>query len=107
MPLYDYKCSHCGTFEVLTTSQNSAPILCPDCHGPTTRIMSAPRLQRLNPAQRKAHETNERSAHEPRMSKGHSCCSGGTCHHHAATADPERPRLKTQTGPRRPWMISH
>lgn len=106
MPLYDYECAQCGVVEVLAPSQNSAPVPCPACSRSMRRLMSAPHVNTLSPARRKAYETNERSQHEPRITGGHACCNGGKCQHHA-TADGDAPRYKTLKGPRRPWMISH
>ena len=107
MPLYDFECAACGPFEAfLPSSERNLPRACPACSQPMQRLISAPRLQSMNSHQRKAHETNERSAHEPKVSQGHSCCSSGSCQH-KPRADGQPPALKQQSGPRRPWMISH
>jgi hypothetical protein len=56
-------------------------------------------------ARRKAFQTNERSSHEPRMSRGHVC--GSNCHHHKKPAgESEKPAFKKQDG-KRPWMLGH
>ncbi|WP_150304512.1 zinc ribbon domain-containing protein [Pseudomonas saliphila] len=107
MPIYDFDCPACGVFETLLPSaERNTPRNCPDCGHAMQRLVCAPRLQILNTQQRTAHETNERSAHAPKVSHGHSCCSSGSCSH-TPRADGQPPALKQQTGPRRPWMISH
>jgi hypothetical protein len=52
---------------------------------------------------RTAHETNERSAHEPKVSNRHVC--GAHCHYHKQPAQPAT--LKQQAGQKRPWMLGH
>ncbi|MEH6567241.1 MAG: zinc ribbon domain-containing protein [Halopseudomonas sp.] len=107
MPLYDFECEACGPFEaLLPSSERNLPRNCPACSQPMQRRISAPRLQTMNSQQRQAHETNERSAHAPKVSHGHSCCNSGTCQH-KPRAEGQPPALKQQSGPRRPWMISH
>ena len=74
MPLYDFDCPQCGGFEALLPSaERNLPRDCPACGQPMQRLISAPRLQVLSSQQRTAHETNERSAHQPKVSHGHSC----------------------------------
>ena len=107
MPVYDFDCPDCGAFEALLPSaERNLPRHCPVCDHPMQRLVCAPRLQVMSSQQRNAHETNERSAHAPRVNHGHSCCSSGSCSH-TPRADGQPPALKQQTGPRRPWMISH
>ncbi|WP_423414939.1 zinc ribbon domain-containing protein [Hyphomicrobium sp. B1] len=108
MPVYDYDCPSCGPFSVLRSmSEFELPHDCPDCGTEAPRaILTAPAIAGLSRARRIAAETNERSSHEPRKSKGHApgcgCCSktkakpkqdGGT----AMKSFPSS----------RPWMISH
>ncbi|WP_415058596.1 FmdB family zinc ribbon protein [Halopseudomonas sp.] len=107
MPLYDFDCYECGVFEALIPSvERNLPRNCPACGQTMQRLISAPRLQVISKQQRTAHETNERSAHEPKVSHGHNCCSSGSCTH-KPRAEGQPPPLKQQSGPRRPWMISH
>jgi len=116
MPVYDYQCPHCGPFEaVRKMAEYKEPNACPWCSSPAPRIASSPQLNTMSGSQRKAHATNEQSAHMPRVSRG--CCAGNTCSNHSKTSSnnkansapkaPEKPRLKMQTGVRRPWQISH
>ena len=115
MPLYEYECPDCGVYEQLRPiSQSSQDGECPYCGLSAKRILSAPRLSILPAHTRQAHETNERSRHEPKVTKKSSCCAHGTCSNHRGGASPPKgaapeakPPLKTQAGVRRPWMISH
>ncbi|MDX5300313.1 MAG: zinc ribbon domain-containing protein [Gammaproteobacteria bacterium] len=108
MPVYDFVCPDCGPFEALLPSaERDQPQHCPQCAAPLQRRITAPRLQILSRAQRQAHETNERSAHAPRVHHGHACCSSGSCQHHARATQDGTPPLRAQQGVRRPWMISH
>ena len=45
MPLYEYECPDCGTFE--RVQKFSDPILtaCPTCEGPVQKLLSAPAIQ--------------------------------------------------------------
>ena len=70
MPLYDYKCSEHGIFsELATVDESSNPCKCPVCGSLSPRIIKIP-LDILNMPKetKKAHETNERSSHEPMFS---------------------------------------
>ncbi|WP_158046091.1 FmdB family zinc ribbon protein [Skermanella pratensis] len=118
MPVYDYMCESCGAFTALRPMARSAePCGCPDCGAPASRAyLSFPSIGGMDPARRAAFETNERSAHAPKLSKksdrqaaGHSgahgpgcsCCSGGK-----SSAVYTRDGAKTFPS-KRPWMISH
>jgi putative FmdB family regulatory protein len=45
LPLYEYACPECGTFERM--QKFSDPILthCPTCNGPVEKLLSAPAIQ--------------------------------------------------------------
>lgn len=103
MPVYEYCCQTCDEeFTALRPmSEHRADTVCPACGGPATRVLSAPRLSTMDAGTRKAHQVNERSAHEPRVSKRHQCGAG--CNHAPATATP----LKAPNGVKRPWMLGH
>lgn len=46
MPLYEYKCSKCGTvFEFFQKVTDPSPKKCPRCQGPLKKILSPPALQ--------------------------------------------------------------
>ncbi|MBA4682775.1 MAG: zinc ribbon domain-containing protein, partial [Pseudomonas sp.] len=67
MPIYEYDCPSCGDFTVLRPmAERDAACACPYCDTPSERvILSAPGLTSMAGSQRRAHETNERSAHAP------------------------------------------
>lgn len=98
MPIYEYLCESCERLftQLRTMSEHREPGHCPICAGIAPRVMAtAPRLNALRDSLRKAHEINERSAHEPGVSNGHRCSA--SCNH-------QKP--KQQVG-KRPWMIGH
>ena len=117
MPMYHYKCAEHGVFEDLQTFELKAePCGCPQCGALSPRVIAIlPHLFGMDPARKKAMETNERNAHEPLVS---------TLDHRAHQQDHEpgcgccssKPR-KSKTvylgdGSKvfpadRPWMISH
>ncbi|MEP9378173.1 zinc ribbon domain-containing protein [Aquabacter sp. CN5-332] len=68
MPLYSFCCDRCGIFTALRSMAAFAePAACPACGAEANRTVASPYLMRLNPAIRRAHERNEKSAHEPRV----------------------------------------
>ena len=115
MPIYEYDCPHCGDFTVLRPmAERDQACACPYCDTASERvILSAPGLATLPGSQRRAHESNERSANAPmnldeyKASRKHpagcSCCG------------PSKPLQPTKANPHalkaspsnRPWMISH
>ena len=103
MPVYEYFCGDCN--EQFTSLQSMArcsePLPCPQCARDAQRVISAPRLNAMRGDLRKAHQINERSAHQPRMSQGHQCGAG--CSHQQDS----KPVLKQARGTQRPWMIGH
>jgi len=113
MPMYDYQCPSCGPFEASRRlAEYKQPHDCPVCHTSSPRMMSAPQLNTMSASSRKAHITNEKSAHAPKVNR--SCCSSGKCSHHSKTTPKNTVLkegaplpLKAQTGVRRPWQISH
>ncbi|HHF43438.1 MAG TPA: zinc ribbon domain-containing protein, partial [Candidatus Aminicenantes bacterium] len=45
MPIYEYKCLHCGyCFELFQKINDSGPEACPRCGGPVQKIVSAPAI---------------------------------------------------------------
>ncbi|MCQ4323401.1 FmdB family transcriptional regulator [Stutzerimonas stutzeri] len=115
MPIYEYDCAACGDFTMLRLmADRDQPCACPACGGEARRvILSAPGLATMAGSQRRAIETNERSAHAPQSlaeykanrkhGAGCSCCG------------PSKPNTPTKANPHglkaspsaRPWMISH
>jgi putative FmdB family regulatory protein len=45
MPIYEYECRKCGTFEVTQRITESALRKCPKCKGKVSRLLSAPSIQ--------------------------------------------------------------
>ncbi|MGP0059766.1 MAG: FmdB family zinc ribbon protein [Beijerinckiaceae bacterium] len=111
MPVYDYVCVDCGPFsELKPMSAWSDPCGCPLCGQSCERaILRAPFIAGMDPTKRTAFAVNERSAHEPQLSRNAQRV-------HAAGCACCRPlSRKTKTSPSgaksfptaRPWMISH
>ena len=71
MPLYVFTCPECGSFEVARPmAEASGRTCCPTCQGEARRVFTPPRLSRLATPVRRALETEEASAHEPRVVTG-------------------------------------
>ncbi|SAL72918.1 FmdB family regulatory protein [Caballeronia peredens] len=110
MPIYQYECESCGSFDVMRSiADRDAPHCCPQCGVQTTRAITSGSMLSLMPqARRDAYATNERSAHAPTSSKslgyrhgpGCSCCKPKT-----SVNENARSSMKSPGG--RPWMISH
>jgi putative FmdB family regulatory protein len=113
MPVYDYECKSCGPFtDIRPMSECDASSRCPSCGYQAPRaFLTAPNLATMSGERRRAHATNERSAHAPksladmkaRHGAGCSCCSGKLSN---------RKTLRGKNGAKsfptsRPWMISH
>jgi putative FmdB family regulatory protein len=98
MPVYEYECTDHGVFEALTPlARYSEPSPCPSCEHASPRVISTPHLASMPRANYVAHERNERSRHEPRLSKRAA----------AKPQDPaQRPALRAGHGSR-PWALEH
>jgi len=71
VPLYVFACPECGSFEVARPmAEASSRTCCPTCQGEARRVFTPPRLTRLATPVRRALETEEASAHEPRVVTG-------------------------------------
>lgn len=113
MPVYSYTCETCGDFDALrTVAERNRSIACPSCASLSQRIIVAPHLSLMAPSLRRAHSTNERSQHAPRISSGHTCSSG--CEHATGTAIRKNRLVETrlckaqsQKAGARPWMLGH
>ena len=117
MPLYNFECAECGPFlSFLTMGDRNRRVTCVTCNRKAERVITAPSLGLMPSSRRKAHAINERSRHEPRVSRGrgHVCKSGCACGKPAnrtigkvgSTSD-ERPLLKSARKSPRPWMLGH
>ena len=116
MPVYDYKCRQHGIFNALATLDDSGkPGSCPVCGELAPRIiLIAPEIFKMAPAQKRAHEVNEKNQHEPLFSTKEKRNSD---HRHSkacgCAADKGKSKLLyTARGEKmfpsmRPWMISH
>ena len=68
MPLYVFACPECGSFELARPmAEASSRTCCPTCEREARRVFTPPRLARLAAPVRRALETEEASAHEPRV----------------------------------------
>jgi putative FmdB family regulatory protein len=112
MPLYDYHCDQHGSFRAWRgLSEARAPVPCPGCDQPAPRLVVAPSLGILPSVTRRAHERNEKSAHEPRvMTKesgagdhGHTHAHGHAGHSHGQGHS----HGHRHGAGGRPWMIGH
>jgi|KBSSwiStaDraftv2_1062776.scaffolds.fasta_scaffold1791904_2 putative FmdB family regulatory protein len=66
MPIYEYACVTCGSFEVFwPMAAAGAPADCPGCGAPVRRLFSSPALRSLSPGLRRALDTQARSADLP------------------------------------------
>jgi putative FmdB family regulatory protein len=98
MPLYEYDCKKHGVFESMHSMQEAEqPERCPSCGVSSPRVLSAPRLACVNRNERIARDRNEKSRHEPRVSKQPKA---------AVEAPGERPALRS-SHTSRPWCLEH
>jgi putative FmdB family regulatory protein len=68
MPTYVFACHECGSFELARPmAEASSRASCPTCQREARRVFTPPRLARLAAPMRRALETEEASAHEPRV----------------------------------------
>ncbi|MFT7561089.1 MAG: putative FmdB family regulatory protein [Flavobacteriales bacterium] len=116
MPVYDYKCKEHGVFNDLASMQESdKPCACPICSKLSPRIIRiAPTILDMAPEKRRAHETNEKSQHEPVFSNvdkrenDSQHKNGCGCEQNLRKSN----LIYTGKGEKmfpsmRPWMISH
>jgi putative FmdB family regulatory protein len=67
MPLYVYRCRHCGPTDVaFPIGQAAAEVPCPACGNPASRSYTPPRLGRPDSPLARALRAEEASAYEPR-----------------------------------------
>jgi len=68
MPVYVFACRECGSFELARPmAEASSRASCPTCQREARRVFTPPRLTRLAAPMRRALDTEEASAHEPRV----------------------------------------
>jgi putative FmdB family regulatory protein len=86
MPLYEFRCSDCGVFEIWRAiAESSSPAHCPDCNETSRRIFSPPAL--LSGSLRLKQEQRD-----PQLVK--------------RDRELTQPRVRQHSGSR-PWMIGH
>lgn len=114
MPLYDFECECCGSFqEFRSIEERNEPLLCPYCELESRRLILAPNLALMSPVRKHAYATNERSRHEPKMSTAHNCNSRCGCGTKGQKIRPDRVKetklgkLQSQKATARPWMLGH
>jgi putative FmdB family regulatory protein len=112
MPVYDYLCSGCGPFtDLRPMAECDLAKDCPRCGDAAPRaFLTAPHFATMSAERRRAHATNERSAHAPQalsqMKAGHgarcACCTG------KSMRKTKRGKSGAKSFPgSHPWMISH
>ena len=68
MPVYVFACDEDGSFELARPmAEANSRACCPTCQREARRVFTPPRLTRLAAPMRRALETEEASAHEPRV----------------------------------------
>lgn len=68
MPVYVFACHECGSFELTRPiAEANSRACCPTCQRQAKRVFTPPRLTSLAAPMRRALETEEASAHEPRV----------------------------------------
>jgi putative FmdB family regulatory protein len=68
MPVYVFSCQQCGSFELTRPmAETGRAAYCPSCRRAARRVFTPPGLTRLARPMRQALETEEASAHEPRV----------------------------------------
>ena len=99
MPLYEYRCSPCGEFEVWRSmSEYNAPMQCPDCNQTAVKILSAPNIN-----------LNSGSLSAIRRVRGSVIAKSKSAEPRLVRQKPReltKPRYQNSTGDR-PWMVSH
>ena len=113
MPVYDYLCNECGPFtDMRPMAECDLPLACPQCEATSPRaILTAPNFFCMPSDRKRAHATNERSAHAPKTLDQYKASHGPGCGC-CVSNKPARLMTKTRTGAKgfptaRPWMISH
>ncbi|MEM6589546.1 MAG: FmdB family zinc ribbon protein [Pseudomonadota bacterium] len=106
MPVYQYTCATCGSFEeTAPISRFAEPCECPACGALSERnLLSVPQLSTLNSQARAGHMINERASDNPKRAS-------------QTGMRPTGPKIKSRArnhadGSKsmpgaRPWMLSH
>jgi len=106
MPVYQYTCATCGSFEeTAPISRFADPCECPSCGALSPRnLLSVPQLSTLNSQARTGHMINERASDSPKRAS-------------QTGMRPTGPKIKSRsrthadgsksTAGARPWMLSN
>lgn len=112
MPVYEYMCNDCGPFTAMRPmAECELPEQCPGCKIDAPRVLlTAPYCATISPERRRAHATNERSAHAPRTLADYKAAHPTGCA--CCSSRPSRLTARGKNGAKsfptsRPWMISH
>ncbi|HEY0009227.1 MAG TPA: zinc ribbon domain-containing protein [Tepidisphaeraceae bacterium] len=110
MPLYEFECEECGTFDVFRPlSRAGEAAACPTCAAEASRVWCAPAVAAMSPLQRNAAERNEKSRHDPHVCKTGCGCSGRK--KKPAPTNQELDQLGGRTRHvykgSRPWVLEH
>jgi putative FmdB family regulatory protein len=95
MPLYEFECHQCGTFEeFLSLKSYVAQLQCPDCDGNANRIYTPLNFYKTSKSYRKARAINEKNQESPQVKKidNTSHSEHNHSHHHVSHS---------------PWMVGH
>lgn len=92
MPVYEYICEECGSFELWHDHRESgAETSCPGCGGPTRRVYSVPTVSDRTESRGELRRRMERGA-EPHIER---------------RPKPGNPAPRPRKGGGRPWQIGH
>jgi putative FmdB family regulatory protein len=112
MPVYDYLCGRCGAFTAMRPmAECDQPNACPGCGRAAERaFLSAPYFSAMSVERRRAHATNEKSAHAPSTLSQTKAAHGAGCS--CCASKPMRSSQRGKNGAKSfpaawPWMISH
>ncbi|MEM6941922.1 MAG: zinc ribbon domain-containing protein [Pseudomonadota bacterium] len=106
MPVYQYTCATCGTFEQnASISQFADPCDCPTCGAVSPRnLLSVPQLSRVASTARSAHMVNERASDAPKRASTTGMRPTGPKIRARSQTHPDGSK---STPSARPWMLSH
>jgi len=116
MPFYDYSCPACGTFPLWRKlTERDLPAACPTCQAAAVRALTAPNLSLMPTGRRQAFARNEKSRHEPGVTRRHRCgtscgCGSGTAVTRKSTRTVnlgKAGQFETLKKVKRPWMLGH
>ncbi len=94
MPVYDFVCEDCGSFEQQRSfTEAGNPMTCPSCGRKARRVYLMPNTKRMSNALSGAMNRAEKSAHEPEVAR--------------RPVEGKRSSKKHHHNHERPWMMGH